>query len=124
MERAYNDGKVELIVKDCMKGWKIGLKYFDDDRRVYVGEEVQKDFLDNKLERLDFVTLVYTKDSKSIEEVIDEIWSIVDEARPGEITDHMLNQHHEHHGKEDNLRRQQRLERVQKALLDKEANES
>lgn len=121
MQRARNDGKVDLIVKDCMKGWKIGLKYFDDDKQVYVGEEIQQQFLDQTLGRLDFVTLIYCKGTKTIEEVIDEIWSIVDELAPGEMTAEIVDTHHEHHGKLDNLRRQQRLDRIQQALLDKEA---
>ena len=121
MERARNDGKVDLIGKECMKGWSIGLKYFDDDRRIYVGEEVQQQFLDKTLERLDFVTLVYRKGTKSIEEVIEEIWSLVDELAPGEMTEKIMNKHYEHHDEMDKLRHQQRLDRIQKSLLDKEA---
>ena len=116
MKREFNaDGQVDLVAVESMGGFQIGIKFFDDDRTVFVSPQIQKLFLENELDRLDFVTLEYRKSQKTIDEVIAEIWDIVDSASPGEMTDEIMSEHHLHHGKEYNLQMEQRRIRWESA---------
>jgi hypothetical protein len=73
MKRDFNDGKCTLIAIEELAGLSIGIKYFDDDTRIFVAPEIQQKFLDKKLERLDFATLQYRKEDKPIQEIAIEI---------------------------------------------------
>lgn len=66
-------GDFKLVELQSMAGFSIGIKYFDDDKRVFVSPETADKFESGKLDKLDFLTLSYRSTQKDIEEIIKEI---------------------------------------------------
>lgn len=73
MDRARNDGQIIFVPVPMMEGLSIALKYFDDDRYLYVSPTIAEKLKNNELDRLDFFTLVYPKGTKPIKEIVLEI---------------------------------------------------
>lgn len=66
-------GNFKLVELQSMTGFSVGIKYFDDDKRVFVSPEIADKFEAGELGKLDFLTLSYRSGQKDIEEIIKEI---------------------------------------------------
>jgi hypothetical protein len=97
MQAARNDGQVTLVVLKSMIGLSIGLKYFDNDKVVYVSPETHNSFLNKTLPFLDFVTLKYRSREKDIELIVEEIINELKKCPSGAVSSDGFNEMHQHH---------------------------